>query len=191
MATQLEICNLALSWIGAKKIYDLAEDSVEAQLCATNYPLSRDALLEARMWTFATKQIVPARPAGTPPAPWANQFAIPSDCLRVFRVVDGDMNRVPWIRQGQLILCDSTAINMSYVARLTDTSVFSAAFVHAIAARMAADIAVTYTENRSLQADLWAAAEKKLKEAAATDGSQGRSDQINRPPSYLSAKRYS
>jgi hypothetical protein len=191
MASQIDICNLALSWIGGKKIADLAENSVEAQLVSTNYPMSRDAVLAARMWTFATKQASPTPTAGTPPVPWTYQYQIPTDCLRVFRVVDGNQNPLPWVRQGNYVLCDASAIIMVYVSQVLDTTLFSPGLVQALAARMAADLAVTYTENRSLQADLWKIYDEKMKEAAAVDGSQGRSDQINKnKPTYLGTRRY-
>ena len=190
MASQLDICNLALSWIGGKKISDLAEDSVEAQLVSTNYPLSRDAVMAARMWTFATKTATPSPSAGTPPVPWTYQYQLPSDCLRVFRVLDGQQNPTAWVRQGNYVLANVTGIVMTYVSQVIDTSLFSPGLVQALAARIAADLAVTYTENRSLQADLWAIYEKKMEEAAAVDGSQGRSDRLNRAPTYLSSRRY-
>jgi hypothetical protein len=199
MASQIDICNLALSWIGGKKIYDLAENSVEAQLVSTNYPLSRDAVLAARMWTFATKQATPSPAVGTPPVPWTYQYLIPSDCLRVFRVTDGNdialgnqgANNLPWERQGQYILCDSSSIIMTYVTQVLDPTLFSPGLVQALAARMAADLAVTYTENRSLQADLWKIYDEKMKEAAAVDGGQGRNDRFNKPVTFLGRRRYS
>ena len=190
MASQIDICNLALSWIGGKKIADLAENSVEAQLVSTNYPMSRDAVLAARMWTFATKQASPTPTAGTPPVPWTFMYQIPTDCLRVFRVVDGQLYKILWIRQGQYILCDSSAIVMTYVSQVLDTTLYSPGLVQALAARMAADLAVTYTENRSLQADLWKIYDEKMKEAAAVDGGQGISDRLNRAPTYLGQRRY-
>jgi len=191
MASQLDICNLALSWIGGKKIADLAENSVEAQLVSTNYPMSRDAVLAARMWTFATKQASPSPTAGTVPVPWSFMYQLPADCLRVFRVVDGNQLPIPWVRQGAFVLCNSDAIIMVYVSQVIDTSQYSPGLVQALAARMAADLAVTYTENRSLQADLWKIYDEKMKEAAAVDGSQGRSDQINRnKPTALGMRRY-
>jgi hypothetical protein len=191
MASQLEICNLALSWIGGKKIFDLAEDSVEAQLVSTNYPLARDALLNERMWTFATKSLAISPEVATPAFGWRYQFKVPADCIRLFRVLNGNDNEMPWVREGQLIFTNESVIHVTYLQRITDSTLYSAGFVHALAARIAADISVTYTENRTLQADLWQLYEKKLRDAAATEGSQGRNEKFNPRMSTLKQKRYS
>jgi hypothetical protein len=51
-------------------------------------------------------------------------------------------------------------------------------FVQVVAARIAADIAMALTENRKLQVDMWQLYERKLAEAAASDGQQGSNDFI-------------
>jgi len=53
---------------------------------------------------------------------------------------------------------------------------------------LAADAAIPLTENRQLQADLWALYGDKLREAAARDGQQGMNDKLRMP--ILTGVRY-
>jgi hypothetical protein len=60
--------------------------------------------------------------------------------------------------------------------KVTDSTLFSPGFVHALAARMAADTCMTLTENRQLLVDMEALYDKKIAEAQYSEGSQGRTE---------------
>ena len=79
-----------------------------------------------------------------------------------------------WEKEGKEILANVGVLYVKYVWRVTDPTAFSSAFVQTLAARIAADLCIPLTENRSLQADMWTLYQDKLMDAAATDGMQGR-----------------
>ena len=59
MASEVEICNLALSHLGDTATVassDPPEGSAQAEHCARFYPIARDALLEMQNWKFATRR---------------------------------------------------------------------------------------------------------------------------------------
>lgn len=89
MASEVEICNLALSHLGDEATVASItppDGSVQAGLCARHYPLARDALLQMHTWTFATRRIVGAEvSSGT--TNWQYAYSLPNDALDVFAVL--------------------------------------------------------------------------------------------------------
>lgn len=182
MVSETSICNQALAWLGAPTITSLEDPSTAATLCRTNYPFLRDAVLEERMWTFAT---VRATSTVGDKDEWGEMYkhGIPTDWLSVFRVYKSVSNNClvtsrEWKREGAFVLSKDPTVYMWGIKRVTDTGQFSSMFVQALAARIAADLAIPITENRALQGDMWQLYGAKLKEASTRDGQQGTNEQI-------------
>ncbi len=58
MASEVDICNLALSHLGdTAEIASLSERSTQAKLCARFYPMARNTMLEMATWSFATRRV--------------------------------------------------------------------------------------------------------------------------------------
>jgi len=200
LASEVDICNMALGWIGADRITSLDDDSTQANLCKLNYPRSRDAVLETRQWQFALRREELA-PDPVPPAYyWGQRFQVPTDVLRVISVdqpassgsdelISGIVHpeQIPWEIQGNYILCNFEVISVLEIVRVTATASFSEGFAHALAARLAADLSIPITNSRTMQSDMWSLYQIKLDDAAATDGMQGRSQRIR--SRYLMARR--
>jgi hypothetical protein len=183
--TEVEIVNLALSWLGEDPIIAFTDDSTVARWCNLNYPGLRDAVLQTRTWTFATvrvesNSIVPPVWGGgfahTPPPEWLM-------LTHVYRsVVGADPNQWKqskgWRREGVSVIALEEDIFMQGLDQIVDPLLYPPLFTQALAARIAADGAIPFTENRQLQADMWGLYNDKLHEAAARDGQQGTSDVI-------------
>lgn len=184
MASTVEICNLALGWLGCNLIISIDDDTVEASLCKVNFPLLRDAVLEARAWTFASKRTTLPPTVGGVPAEevfgYASRFTLPSDCIRVLMAgsTPNFYDRLFWEKENDEILANVGILYIKYVWRITDPTKFSSSFVQALAARLASDLCIPLTENRNLQADMWTLYQNKLADAAATDGMQGKQQRL-------------
>jgi len=103
MTSAVEICNQALAAIGTRStIASLTENSAEALACAQQFDGTRDKLLRAAPWNFATRwatlgllKALPGMPESSitttssvwlptyPPPPWAYSYAYPADALMV------------------------------------------------------------------------------------------------------------
>ena len=146
-----------------------------------NYPFIRDAVLEERMWTFAT-----ARASSTTldrdACDTAYSHPAPLNWISVFRIYRNSgistLTSIDWRLEDGNILCSESNILLWGLKRVTDTGKFSPLFVQALAARIAADACIPLTENRQLQVDMWGLYGDKLREAAARDGQQGSNDMI-------------
>ena len=186
-ADPTQVANQALGWLGAKRITSFLDNSVEAGLIRENFDFIRDAVLEDRVWTFADSAFTLSAPT---PHGWDNgehMFLIPSNVLRVYRCYSeppggGHLGRRlhGWRREGANIVCSQDGpIYVKATLRITDPDRWTAAFTQALAARLAADLAIPITKSRQLQADLWSIYQSKMRDAAATDASQGGSERTD------------
>jgi hypothetical protein len=178
--SEVSIANQALTWLGQKPILSFSDQSTTAEWMVNNYEHIRNAVLEERMWTFAT---VRAKSDSMEKDAWNNLFkhAIPLNWLGVFRVyteADTNMPDKSWRLEGSSVLSRESTIYMWGLFRLEDTTKFSPMFVQALAARLAADACIPFTENAELQQDMWSLYAAKLEAAAARDGQQGANDKI-------------
>ncbi len=193
----VEICNQALSWLGANLIISLDDNSVEAKLCKANYEPIRDTVLEDREWTFAVKRLEPVQLLDIPLYGYSKAFQIPPEVIRVLQVSLGGEpgvehssfrstsrggtgmgreTRVDWSREGDQILANNASrLFMRCLVRITDTNKFTPAFTQCLAARLATDLAVPITNSLKVQQAMAGLYDSKLANAFATDGMQGRS----------------
>ena len=188
MVSSTSICNQALSWLAVDPIISLEDDSNTAQWCRLNYPFLRDAVLEERMWTFATDRAVSTV---ADKDAWGDMYVHPlpiswQSVYRCYRTVNkagslghaANITSEGWVVEGGNVLSYDSTIYLWGVMRITDTGAFSSLFVQALAARIAADACMPFTENQKLQRDMWELFNGKLREAAARDGQQGSNDVI-------------
>ena len=199
-ASEVDIANMALGWIGADTITSFDDESTQAVLAKLNYPRSRDVVLEVREWTFAVKRFTLQPDTEKPEFQWANQFPIPTEVLRVLTVEREQVvssneltsnfiehEQMNWVREGGNILADMDVVFMRGLVRIEDPTKFSETFTHALAARLAADLAIPIARSKTLQQVMFTLYDLKLRDAASTEGMQGRSKRIR--SRYLAARR--
>jgi hypothetical protein len=185
----IQICNLALSWLGANRILSFDENSNESRLCADVYEPLRQAVLEERAWTFAED----IRRLSSPLSPTLGDeyaYELPTDILRAYRVYDNNGRRLEFRRQGSQLLVSGYRgpIYVRGTVDLQESSRFTPGFTQALAARMAADLAIALTRSRQLQADMWVIYNAKLSQAAANDATQATSERTD--STELTGARY-
>jgi hypothetical protein len=83
MASEVEICNLALAHLGDEATVasiDPPEGSAQAEHCARFYPIARDSLLQMHMWNFASRRVSLAS-VTMPYTMWQYAYACPGDMM--------------------------------------------------------------------------------------------------------------
>lgn len=182
MASEASICNLALGWIGGNLITSLDDETKEAQLCKANYPLLRDAVLEAADWSFAIKRFILPASATPPVTGYSHAYPLPPEVLRVILLSarrTQDYPAVPdWQVEGNEIVTDYDACYAKCVVQVDDPTKFSPLFVNALAARIAADLAVPVASSRQLQSDMWELYTTKKSEANTQNSKQGTAQHV-------------
>jgi hypothetical protein len=152
MATSyVSICNLALQKLGAARIAALDEASKNARECNACYEHLRDTELRTNRWKFALKRQILA-PSSTQPAFYYNQaFPLPTDCLRpIFPPLIGNDWKVE-NHEGvpSLMTNDGDTIELRYIAKVTDPTLFDPLFIEAYACRIALHLCEALTQSNS------------------------------------------
>ena len=206
---EIDICNLALGWLGERPIASFNDESNTAELCKNNYPSARDYTLEDGDWQFARRIETLAEledPPNNPIPPYRGRvFQLPANALRVIRLDDGTGHwRLAWDRLEDRIVVEpliglaptSAGIplgsaaqeNIVYadlITRITDPTKFSPNFAQAVAGKLAWDLAMPITESQSREERMERRYYLLSGVARANDGRQGtnqrfRSDRLRR-----------
>ena len=196
MATEVDICNLALSHFGnrAEVIAITPPDgSKEARLCSLFYPIARDALLEKRDWGFARRRAVLAD-LGSPPAEWLYRYAYPANILKPRALqVSGAAKPItqggyPFVIEndavaGTVILTNVATAELWYTISVTEVGRYPASFRDALSYWLASYLVGPLTQDRTAVKDLRATALTFFGEAAMENANiekQQTKDNINR-----------
>jgi len=185
----IEICNNALLDLGEDAIMSLTDGSKAAGLCNHRWPAVRDAVLRTHPWNCAMAQAELAAASAAPLWKWEFQYALPTDFLRIIRIVGTDGTVVEdWEIQGGVILCDEDApIFISYVRRETDPARYDALLGETLSARLAAALAYPLSGSTSLAQAYWELYQKKLAEARGVDAREGVPESVT-PTTWLRAR---
>jgi hypothetical protein len=92
MASEVDICNLALAYLGDTATVasiDPPEGSAQSEHCARFYPIARDTLLNMHAWNFASRRVVLAQ-VTQPYAQWRYAYAAPGDMMYALSVIPHD-----------------------------------------------------------------------------------------------------
>jgi hypothetical protein len=180
--TRVQICNLALGWLGAGRISQLDESeplSAQEEACASVFDSCVRTVLEAKAWTFATTRLAlsPVLTSGLADRPY--KVSIPTSVVRVLDVDDGSgLFDVDWRREGsEILLFDALdVVHARVITFEDDPTTYSPGFERALAARIAADVAGTLTENPALGERMESRYQFELSVGASRDAKQGSGD---------------
>lgn len=170
MASEVEICNLALSNIRSGSINSLNEGSLQAQLCKLKYPIIRDRLLSEIPWGF-NRKIEGLSLLNKDTFNWGYTYTYPVDCLKLHRLVgqfekiqNPDSDVISRLTDNQLLplrhmrqqipfevfLTDGVRVIASnepdlmadYAYKVEDPNLFTVDFILAFSYLLAAEIAI-------------------------------------------------
>ena len=89
MATEIDICNLALAHLGDDATIasiDPPEGSAQAEQAARFYPIARNTLLESHTWNFASKRSTMPTVINTVDQ-WEYAYAAPADMMTPVAII--------------------------------------------------------------------------------------------------------
>lgn len=189
ITTVAGVCNLALGMVGQRQLIDsIGEETTEAIACKLLYGPARDECLAAFRWSFSTKRALLALSTEEREG-WDLVYVAPSDMLidGPRYVWDGSRAtpvdlRIPNALElndagtGYLLLTDEPDAELIYAAQLNTVALWSNAFVKAVAARLAVDLALMLPVKPELSARLEPRAQLALAHAAARDSNAATPD---------------
>jgi len=176
MTTEVSIANRALTLLGSDLIIALTDDTNRARVISANYAPIRDAELARHRWRFSIQRVSLAALSATPDSDYARQFQVPGDFLKL--IEGGDLvshadltdyrtgSCTLWSREGDKILTNLPApLHIRYIARITDASLFDAAFAESLSARLADECCERITQSDSKRQICMAAYKRAISEA--------------------------
>lgn len=189
MASEVDICNMALSLLGRETISALGENSPEGRVCATFYAQSRDAALRDHPWNFAqTRKSLGevAVPSGYADK-WDYCYGYPGDCVHAREMSDGVNSDEPFeVAQNTdgslIILTDCTPAYLSYTKTTADTSKFDPAFIEALVLKIAANLSIPLTKNPQIEQSMLTKYVNALPAAKTSDSKEGHHDTVDDIP---------
>lgn len=156
MASEVSICNRALTKVGANRITSLSDGSVNAGHCNAIYTEVRDRELRKHVWTFATTRVQLAADTDAPDFGPANQFTLPTDFIRLApRDPEDNLNSLDWAIEGRKLLTNEDApLNVRYVYRVEDPNEMDPLFREVLAAALALELVEPLTQSNTKPAKL-------------------------------------
>lgn len=171
MASQTDICNIALQKLGAGKITSISEDSRIARACSVAYTHCLEAELRAHPWRFAISRATLAADATEPEWGKDNSFELPTDCLRLLAPYpEMNYNDLDFEIEGRKIYTNESApLYVRYIAQVTDTSLMDSTFREVLACRMALQMSEDLTQSNAKAATIAAQYKDALAQARRTN----------------------
>lgn len=143
----VDICNSALSRVGATTILSISDNTPEARAVAIAYDSNRRDELRKHRWNFSLKRVVLAPDTVAPAFDYDYAFTLPTDCLRVIRPATANLD---WQIEGRKILTnDGNVLNLRYIADIEDAAQWDASFYNVVAAALAVDICEKLTQSNT------------------------------------------
>jgi len=146
--TEVDICNMALSYIGmrAYMIESLSDSSAAAQACQMLYPAQRDELLILAPWPFAVKRATLDLATDQIEGGYAYTYDLPTGCLWPLEIIDSlkirrVVEKIDFRWEGRVLLTDKEDAVLRYIDAVTDASLFTPEFASALAWKLAIALA--------------------------------------------------
>ena len=172
------LCSRALIRIGAAPITDFDDGSAEAEIAGALYENTRDALLSAYTWSFASGQVALNQLETPPIADYSYAFGLPNDYLRAVSAGSGTRGRGIGYRIARGALhADSANIVLTYIFR-PDESEFPPYFDQALIARLSAEFTIPVTESTSRAEAHFRIADQEYERARQIDAQQDTPNKI-------------
>jgi len=175
MASQVQICNLALSRLGASTITSLGDNTTEAKLCNTFFNDLADEVMSEGSWTSTITRATLALTTNTPAFGFDNEFQLPVDpqALKILNIDEDIPGSTTYRIEGDKLLSNNDNMKIRYIARLTDSEDWDIYLQRAFIARLASELAYPLTGDDKKAALEFQRYEGFLSRGLAQNGQQG------------------
>lgn len=154
ITSKTDVCNLALSEIGARRIVSIESDTTpEANSCRLHFDHAANTLLRRHHWNFAITRKTLSRLADDPASEWTSAWQIPGDCVRFIRVVGRDPEnpiRDYAIEGSSLLVHGDEAVKIVYISNDVPVTGWDDLFIDAMKYLLASQIASDITQSPQL-----------------------------------------
>lgn len=186
--TQTEICNQALSRIGAKTIMSIDDDdSKSAAACLNIWEATVSEVTRMGEWSCLRKRATLVQLTTPPAFEWLYQYQLPGDLIKVLELNGVEYHGEPqdeWEIEGRLLLTDASEAKLRYVAYVEDTTQWDSLLTNAVVVLLAAKLAVPIRQDEQMMIALMNEYQRTLGAARMQDGGERKRHRFN--PTTLS-----
>lgn len=193
----IDICNLALSYIGKGMIDSLEERNENARQCKLHYDYQRQMLLRDYDWGFARRITNLAEVNAEIPG-WKYVYKYPAKCLAIRRIFPQqscnlarhkDEYTVMIINESDKVLCcNKEAAQVEYTYDITNADLFPNEFNEALARALAAALAIPLSGSNTAQQTQYQLMQLALNKAHVSDAKEQEWEQ-KYYDDYINARR--
>jgi len=169
----IEICNAALSRLGAPFISSLSDTDKRSKLCNLMYDRVRKKLLRAHPWNFAIKRVELINNGIEPAFGYSNEFMLPSDYLRALGLEHSDDE---YKVEGSFLITNETEAKLLYIANIEDTTKFDVMFDELFALTLAFELSYSLVQSVSLKQGIASELAVILRDTRSIDAQEGTPD---------------
>lgn len=199
----IDICNMALAHLGEPPIDTISPPVTEREdIVALQYDDARQNVLRKNVWNFAKKRVLASR-SGTPTFDYADEYALPSDFIRLLSVnglsattgsgeAGGEISQtLDYDIEGRSVLLNASGaptVQMRYIADIETVSTWDPLFRKLVILTLALQLAYTITGKKEMVEQMNALLTRELPDAASIDGQEVPPKRIQRSRA-LTARR--
>jgi len=141
VSSEVQICNMALRFIGSEPLISLEDNSKQGKLCKLFYEFDRDVLLSEEVWSFAVTRQALSQLSDTNNTNYLYMYQLPVDPYCLVPIEIKDYPNQSFVIEGRVLYTDLDPVMLRYTARVTDPTQYPALFALALAYKIASDLA--------------------------------------------------
>lgn len=174
--SETDIVNTALILLGERTILALTDDNDVARACNAIWDDVRKDVLGKHPWNGCVKFVRLTRLAEEPVEFYSYYYLYPSDCVRILnpKEVFGDRWEIiaDEDEQQKMVATDMTDPIVRYIANIKNVHLYSAWLCLTLSKRMAAELAITITDDKAKADKFYQAYELQLVRSKMRDGQE-------------------
>ena len=181
-ASETDIANMALTMLGQQPISALTDSNNRATMANARYADVRDSVLRSHPWNCAVKRDSLAKRSDQAPEwGYTTTYVLPSDFVRLVDIEDptqkysieaGNQGDVTSDGNDLVMLSDASEMNIRYIYQITTVAKMDDTLKHAIATKLAAELALAITGDSGKEQFLLQKYERVLVQAQWEDSIQ-------------------
>ena len=183
IASEIEICNIALAHLGIEYINSFDEDTKQSKVCKMLYDNVRKSLLMNLNASFSIERANLVENLDYKPVyGYQKSYKLPFDCLQVLNL--GDIVQDEYYQiEGDNFYCDKEIghVEIRYIKDVKEVSKYDAKFIELFALTLAVEICMPLTRDIQLRNFYEQLKAKKYVECSAKYGRDNKVVVINEP----------
>lgn len=175
MASKVQICNLALTRIGASTITSLSDGTRESNICNTIYEDIAEEVMSEGEWSTCTFRQTLNQTTNTPTYEYTYEYQLPTNprWLKFIEISGDRLNDLEYAIEEDKLLTNESTVKCKYIGYLEDTSKYGPYLKAAIVSRLAHELSYSITGSGTNSDRLYQRYQLDLRKGLALDGQQG------------------